>query len=143
MEEEPTWFEKVFLFGVVATIVLLMWLVVHLTGSRARDLDGEYAKKNPVLHAWFESLRSEEGVCCAEADGIEVADGDWGTDNGSYWVMVPGNLSAPLSSEHQRILVPDDALVKVPNIVGKAMVWPMYQDGHIVVARCFMPGTMG
>jgi len=37
--------------------------------------------------------------------------------------------------------VPDEAVVKGPNRDGRALVWPMYEDGH-PRARCFMPGSM-
>jgi hypothetical protein len=44
--------------------------------------------------------------------------------------------------ENSWIDVPDDALITVPNRVGRTMVWPLRFDGQILI-RCFMPGSMG
>ena len=40
--------------------------------------------------------------------------------------------------------VPDDAVINVPNKVGRTMVWPVYNDFNYpeVSIRCFMPGSM-
>jgi hypothetical protein len=97
--------------------------------AQAHD-DGRYAKS--PLKPWFESLQSKGGgKCCANADGIALPDVDWDTKNGHYRVRLKG----------QWIDVPDDAVIKQPNLAGRTMVWPHYIDGHPVV-RCFMPGTM-
>ena len=68
-------------------------LVMLATSAPARD-DGRYA--NSPLKEWFESLSSELGPCCSDADGYIVADIDWESDHGHYrvridgeWVMVP------------------------------------------------------
>jgi hypothetical protein len=37
--------------------------------------------------------------------------------------------------------VPDDTVIKQPNLAGRTMVWPHYIDGRPFI-RCFMPGTM-
>ncbi|HVR58228.1 MAG TPA: hypothetical protein VMT72_15540, partial [Pseudolabrys sp.] len=55
--------------------------------SHARD-DGRYA--NSPLKPWFESLHSEYGQCCSDADGYVVADVDWETDKGRYRVHLDG-----------------------------------------------------
>ncbi len=47
-------------------LALLVFLTVP---ALARD-DGRYA--NSPLKGWFESLRSQKGYCCAEADGRET-----------------------------------------------------------------------
>ena len=48
--------------------------------AHARD-DGRYA--NSPLKPWFESLQSKGGGhCCANADGVVLADDDWDTKDG-------------------------------------------------------------
>jgi hypothetical protein len=37
--------------------------------------------------------------------------------------------------------VPDDAVVKQPNLAGRTMVWTYGMMGRTMI-RCFMPGTM-
>jgi hypothetical protein len=59
--------------------LLIALAVAMAAGSvSGRDLDGLYARENPGLHAWFESLQNDEGTpCCDTGDGIGVADVDW------------------------------------------------------------------
>lgn len=65
----------------------------------------------------------------------------WRSSEGHYQVRLDGRW----------IDVPDDAVVKGPNLAGRAMVWPMHGsfsangtfeslDG--ITIRCFMPGPM-
>lgn len=98
-------------------------------------------KMHPVsdkMHDWFMGLRSEKGPCCADADGNVVQDADWETNNGHYRVKV----------DKEWYDVPDDAVVKAPNLFGPTMVWPMYSYGWgggttpRLIIRCFMPGVM-
>ncbi|MHC2274119.1 hypothetical protein ACVME8_000730 [Bradyrhizobium diazoefficiens] len=62
------------------------------TSALARD-DGRYA--NSPLKPWFESLRSEYGQCCSDADGYVVADVDWESDKGRYRVQTTNGWSCP------------------------------------------------
>jgi hypothetical protein len=98
------------------------------TSALARD-DGRYA--NSPLKPWFESLHSEYGQCCSDADGYVVADVDWESDKGRYRVHLDGEW----------VVVPDGAVITEPNKIGRTMVWKHYIDGHPRV-RCFMPGSM-
>jgi hypothetical protein len=110
----------------IAVLLLAPWL--HL--GHARD-NGQFAGTNPELKAWFDSLRSGKGPCCSDADGTAVSDVDWESSSGHYRVRLDGEW----------IDVPDDAVITVPNRIGRTMVWPMYRDGK-VTPRCFMPGSM-
>jgi len=94
----------------------------------ARD-DGRYA--NSPLKLWFDNLKSRRGLCCSNADGVVVADPDWGSWDGHYRVRLDG----------QWISVPDDAVVTEPNRAGRTMVWPM-RDSLGISIRCFLPGSM-
>src|SRR3954464_11006965 len=96
----------------------------------ARD-DGRYAGTSPELKSWFDSLKSGKGPCCSDADGTALSDVDWESSSGHYRVRLDGVW----------VDVPDDAVITVPNRVGRTMVWPMYHDGKMT-PRCFMPGSM-
>jgi hypothetical protein len=101
-----------------------------------RDLDGRY--NDAPLREWFNHLASQKGPCCSFADGYIVEDADWGSQNGHYWVRVP---KAAGSKDMIWVEVPDEALIKEPNKVGRTMVWPLYGIESVSI-RCFMPGTM-
>lgn len=110
----------------LAVLLLAPWS--HL--GHARD-NGRYAGTNPELKSWFESLRSGQGPCCSDADGTALSDVDWESSGGHYRVRLEGEW----------VDVPDDAVITVPNRIGRTMVWPMYRDGKMT-PRCFMPGSM-
>ena len=109
-------------------LALLVGLTLLATPALAHD-DGRYA--NSPLRSWFESLQSEFGPCCSDADGYIVSDPDWESANGHYRVQIDGEW----------VVVPEGAVVTQPNRVGRTMVWKHYIDGHPRV-RCFMPGSM-
>jgi hypothetical protein len=112
---------------VCASVVLA---AVSPRPGHARD-DGRYAGSNPELKSWFDSLRSAKGPCCSDADGTALSDVDWESKGGHYRVRLDGVW----------VDVPDDAVITVPNRVGRTMVWPMYHNGE-PTPRCFMPGSM-
>ncbi|QOZ11318.1 hypothetical protein XH96_30205 [Bradyrhizobium sp. CCBAU 51765] len=103
-------------------------LVLWGGNALGRD-DGRYA--NSPLKPWFDSLRSQLGPCCSDADGFAVADPDWESHNGRYRVRLDG----------QWIDVPDEAVITEPNRAGRTMVWPVKTAFGISI-RCFMPGSM-
>jgi hypothetical protein len=108
--------------------MLLVPTVLLTAPTLARD-DGRYATS--PLKPWFESLHSEYGQCCSDADGYVVADVDWESEKGRYRVHLDGEW----------VVVPDGAVITEPNKIGRTMVWKHYIDGHPRV-RCFMPGSM-
>jgi hypothetical protein len=108
-----------------ALLLGLMWLAMP---ALARD-DGRYA--NSPLKPWFESLHSQLGRCCSDADGYVLADVDWESDHGHYRVRI----------DDEWVVVPENAVITEPNKIGRTMVWKHYIDGHPRV-RCFMPGSM-
>ncbi|MCK1497854.1 MULTISPECIES: hypothetical protein [unclassified Bradyrhizobium] len=107
---------------------LSLGLIMLATSALARD-DGRYT--GSPLKVWFESLSSDFGPCCSDADGYFVADIDWESDHGHYRVRI----------NSEWVMVPDGAVITQPNKVGRTMVWNYYIDGHPRV-RCFLPGTM-
>ena len=107
----------------------MKWLV-WISLLFVRD-DGRYAQS--PLHGWFDNLRAKGGaLCCSDADGTAISDVDWETRDGHYRVRIDGAWYD----------VPDEAVVIVPNRVGKTMVWPYITDSKVVFIRCFMPGSM-
>lgn len=108
---------------------LVVALLFISTVAIGRDLDGRYA--NSPLKKWFDSLASKKGICCSFADGVSVSDVDWDTRDGHYRVRIDGAW----------VDVPDDALVTVPNLHRRAVVWPYRGDG-VWLIRCFIPGVM-
>lgn len=98
--------------------------------AHARD-DGRYVQS--PLKQWFDSLASKRGPCCSDADGFAVSDVDWerGVET-QYRVRLDGDWYD----------VPNDALITVPNEVGRTMVWPIRGVGGTYTIRCFMPGPM-
>ena len=80
---------------------------------------------------WFKSLTNESGVsCCDGADFLRVEDPDWDVSGQHYRVRLEGKW----------IEVPPEAVVRRPNIVGFALVWPYYDEGAIKI-RCFLAGS--
>ena len=118
----------------------IVLLVISLlpTSSVGRDR-GQYA--NSQLKPWFDSLRSEKGPCCSDADGSAISDADWEAvkDNSKPTVHYRVRL------EGQWWDVDDSAVITEPNRAGRTMVWPIYlRDGSSLAinVRCFMPGAM-
>jgi len=108
-------------------------LAIGSSLAQARD-DGRYA--NSPLKPWFESLHSKSGPCCADADGMTLKDVDWDAKDGHYRVFIEGKWWD----------VPDNAVIRTPNLDGRTIVWPIYirPFGALleVKIRCFLPGTM-
>lgn len=109
-------------------ILFMAILMLSTLEARGRD-DGRYAQS--PLKPWFDSLKSGKGPCCSDADGSAVADVDWESKEGRYRVRVEGEWYD----------VPDEALVTVPNLFKRTMVWPIKGWGGLTI-RCFMPGAM-
>ena len=102
--------------------------------AAVRPRSGQFANSSPEMKAWFDALKSGRGLCCSDADGVVVSDGDWDTKDGRYRVRLDGEWAD----------VPDDAVVKEPNRAGRAMVWsmPFRAEDDAITIRCFMPGSM-
>jgi hypothetical protein len=113
-----------------AAVAALLLSLPALHPVSARDR-GQFASTSPELKAWFDSLRSGKGPCCSDADGSAVSDVDWESSGGHYRVRLEGNWFD----------VPDEAVITVPNRVGRTMVWPIQGSGGTLI-RCFMPGSM-
>lgn len=127
-------FTMVFLF-----LVVILIMIFCIRGAAAHDLE------HPNLDQWYSELHSHiGGPCC---DGSDFGKGsaahlepqDWGTQdrpNSHYTVFLEGEWRD----------VPDSAVVDVPNVDGRALVWfySIWTSPGVKVPtiRCFMPGTM-
>ena len=117
---------------VLAIAVMLGWLLWILFGGLAHAHD----PARPDLNKWFSDLTSGRGLCCTNNDGI--FEPEWESKAGHYRVKLKGEW----------VDVPDDAVIKGPNLDGRTVVWPMqvprsaYRKGGKPAIRCFMPGTM-
>jgi hypothetical protein len=116
--------------GVIVMIAAILFGIPW--AAHGRD-GGRFASADPEIKAWFDKLASKRGPCCSDADGTALSDVDWEAHDGRYRVRI----------DEQWIDVPDDAVLTVPNRVGRTMVWPIRISGLPVSIRCFMPGAMG
>lgn len=115
-------------------IVIVLCLVFLWNAAFAHD------KRHPITpqqKSWFDTLRSDKGPCCADADGNVLTDNDWDSKDGHYRVFIDG----------QWMDVPDSAVLTQPNMYGPTMVWgyPVYngESGKMrYEIRCFLPGMM-
>lgn len=114
-----------------STGCLALLLSIPLLQTVAARDRGQFASSSPELKAWFDSLRSGRGPCCSDADGSAVSDVDWESSAGHYRVRLEGIW----------LDVPDEAVITVPNRVGRTMVWPIHGSSGTLI-RCFMPGSM-
>jgi len=124
--ERRGWWRIIPAAAIVA--VPLSMFVPQVVSARDR---GQFAASSPEMKAWFDSLRSGKGPCCSDADGSAVSDVDWESSGGHYRVRLEGAW----------LDVPDEAVITVPNRVGRTMVWPIHGPGGTLI-RCFIPGSM-
>lgn len=110
--------------AIVSTVIAI--LLIGFAFAREGDIHTASS-----LHDWFMTLKSGKGPCCADADGNVVADADWSSKDGRYKVFLGGRW----------VDVPPDAVITVPNLDGRTMIWPIWINGEEEV-RCFMPGAM-
>ena len=125
--------EKAFFTGMLLGFVI--GFAIGL-GSKAFALDrGQYQNADPELKRWIEDLKDKKGVsCCNTADGFDV---QWDTKDGKYRVYIYNNW----------YVVPDEAVLEVPNKIGVARVWytNVWEFGGKITPkiRCFLPGAGG
>jgi hypothetical protein len=126
-------FANIVLILIVGSFLLIVAALISAAAVYARDLDGQWAAS--PLAPWFNQLASSKGLCCSFADGRRVDDPDWGTQSvdgkDAYWVIL----------DNRKLIVPQSAIVTVPNRFGAAVVWPVTDENGIVKIRCFMPGA--
>ena len=123
--------------ALVAAAILAALLFLFLIAWTAHsDADwpkvaGEWPDITQGQKDWFIQQHNAKGfLCCSEADGHPT---DWDVREKHYWAVV----------ENEWRQVPDDAVVEVPNPVGRAVIWysSTVTDGEgKKLIRCFIPG---
>lgn len=121
---------------------LFVLLAIQPLRVDARD-NGQYAQVDPELRRWFNGLQDNKGYgCCSTADGVllktDAYDPEWTCGADKCRVKIMG----------QWYDVPDQALLTVPNRMGPAIVWWVYdtlddENGTstgAVKIRCFLRG---
>ena len=110
-------------------------LLIFGSSAYARD-NGQFGTSlDPQIKDWIKGLKDRLGYgCCDVADGYppEVV---WYLGNNGYRVQILGK-----SYE-----VPESALVRGPNNLGRAIVWYtlVLKDGiPEITIRCFIPGPL-
>lgn len=97
----------------------------------------EWPDITPAQRDWFLHQHNQNGfLCCDIADGHPT---DWRIADGHYLVLVGEDW-------HE---VPSEAVIKVPNPVGRAVVWYRAYNPSIdgpkrdrtLTIRCFIPGS--
>ncbi len=140
---------------VVAALALLS------TGAAAHDPTGFWAReyaagRSPPPEWWSALINRSGGLCCSFADGMAVKDVDWDAQcevkDGAvqrcyfrvHFVDVTIN---DIHIDDEWTIVPDDAVVTIPNRYGAPVVWPyLVSHGDNIwhpQIRCFMPGAQG
>ncbi len=112
------------LISVTACLAYLVWYEPSIAHDHLR----------PQLDDWFFSLHNQNGYpCCDTSEAIRVEDPDWESHGGHYRVRLGVEWFD----------VPDNAVVKGPNLSGHTLVWPShFTDKTPDGVRCFMPGAM-
>ncbi len=112
---------------VAATLLCALGTALAHDGHRTASVD----PNDIEIQNWIQGLKDRNGVgCCSTADGFP-ADVQWDTQANKYRVFVMGEWR----------VVPDQALLDVPNKLGHPMVWWFLSEGAPVI-RCFLPGAM-
>lgn len=109
----------------LAGAVVLMALIL---AAHAHDHDA------PNLDSWYQGLESPGGGPCCDGPGVDalkLEDPDWELGPNGYRVFFEG----------QWFDVPDDRVLKEPNRLGPAIVWPGPYINGVRTVRCFMPGA--
>lgn len=114
----------------IATVAI--FAIATASPTSARD-DGRYLHSQ--LKAWFDQLASGNGNCCSFADGVTIDDPDVDMSGKNCAEAVCVRIGG------KWLGVPDEAIVKRPNIYGPAVVWPYQDVGGATRIRCFLPGA--
>lgn len=125
----------------ISTAFGLLALTLLTAPALARDPDGIYAQRNDPKSQWYRNQQSPKtgGNCCSEADAVTV-DEDIRYDAkgvGHYW--------ARWDRSGGWMQVPDDVVIKGPNMNGAPVVWWIYTDNGsegAISIRCYAPGPL-
>jgi hypothetical protein len=107
--------------------MLAILLIAIFSYAEAHD------PKRTDLDSWYKGLNSKGGgYCCIESEANGLADSAWESKDGHYRVFIFGEWRD----------VPPDAVLTVPNLAGRTLLWADKAWRGGVTIRCFMPGPM-
>jgi hypothetical protein len=118
---------------------LMIAVILAALGFAARAHDGvSHANLDPDERNWFGDQKIPEGPnrgnsCCSQADG-DYAEED--IRDGHYWARWALTKGAWIE-------VPDEAVIRKPNLHGRAAVWwggDTYNK--TIYIRCFIAGAL-
>lgn len=119
---------------ILVLIILICLLVPPIVfGKDDEDKEKKYAQYTLQQREWFQRQISPRTKisCCNEADG-EMVEED--IRDGSYWVR--SEITAGLW-----IKIPDDIIIREPNLMGRPVVWWRFGDGR-PQPYCYAPGGL-
>lgn len=120
-------------FGMTIMLLLVALVITMMACRSSHAMEGDGHSQSPHK-AWFDGLKNQQGdACCSDADGTALIDADWEANaEGKYRVRIKGEWH----------VVPDEAVLKGPNMDGRTIVWPINGSLGFRI-RCFIPGIMG
>lgn len=117
-------------------------LLLAMQPAPGRDF-GQWSQTNPGLRDWIKGLRDKEGQsCCSDADGQEVEGWSFQRPADLPTNIHPQHLGYWVKVQGQWLPVPPKALLEIPNRLGFARVWIVFEGGNPIV-RCFIAGAGG
>lgn len=112
---------------------VFVFLLLIATAAFGRELyPGQYDNVSPTVREWFKNQKSPKDgtLCCSMADGITVEED---IRRGKYWAR-----GGPFS---EWTPVPDEVVIKAPNLNGVPVLWWFTQNSRPSI-RCYAPGSL-
>jgi len=125
--------------------IALVLALLSTTPTTARDVFQEFAQYSDEQRDWLRTQKSPKNAnipCCNESDGTKAEED---IRDGHYWVSFeacyfPGNYAPAVCSIKGPMMVPDEAVIKGPNMIGRAVVWYSWENRAVRI-RCYVPGA--
>lgn len=126
---------------------LVLMVVTSFVLAHVHDgpFEGKFAQMDELQKKWLRQQKvpgHEADIppkyCCDEKDGKEAQED---IKDGHYRVLLPKAVYN--GAEPYWVDVPDEAVIKAPNLTGIPVAWYWYGDDGkgLVRIRCYAPGT--
>lgn len=130
-------------FSLVGWVIVVAVVILAALGRPAhpRYVGAEPIQFSQEIQDWIKGLRSgqQRSPCC------DLSDGDFTQQD--LRVGADGRTHFFATVEGEWVEVPDDAIVREPNRIGRPIVWVtrwMGLEGKpVTFVRCFLPGALG
>ena len=99
----------------------------------------QFAEAAPEVKNWLRSQKNPQKPgenCCNEKDGLDAQED---VKDGHYRVLLPRE-AYPKGETPYWVDVPDDAVIKAPNLAYVPVAWYWHLNGRVMI-RCFAPGA--